>query len=385
MALQSYTLLSGIQLPGQAAGSRLRGSLRLASQRTLHWIGQATVHLYAQVALKMDVQWQAPLPEGAKIIVANHPTTLDPFLMLHITREPVNILVTGGGFMVPVLGRFLRQAGHVPVVRGDGLAALEKAQPLLDEGRTLVVFPESAPSPGVGSCHSPRIGAARLAPTAGVPIVPMGIHLQPERVRPMGAGLDGLAGSMGSVHPDRVADHGLRGTGPGREDGLGTGRGPGPGSGRAGRRRQLCPGPPGWQLGTTATGRPTQCQVGLATGAIPQAGGLAILSTRYLLTSLDVPTNLIAGSSGYSLRRFIVWDIVGRTIWLLLYGGLGYAFGSQWEMVSNVVREFGSWLAGAGVVARALYLPYRICRNRRSRIIHTPDLKVEGQRVEGGP
>jgi 1-acyl-sn-glycerol-3-phosphate acyltransferase len=154
-------------------------------------LGQATVDLYAQFALKMDVQWQAPLPAGAKIIVANHPTTLDPFLMLHIIREPVNILVTGGAFTVPVFGRLLRRAGHVPVIRGHGRVAVEEAQALLEAGRTLVVFPEGALSPDVGSCNRPRTGAARLALAAGVPVVPMGIHLQPERVRPVGMAIEG--------------------------------------------------------------------------------------------------------------------------------------------------------------------------------------------------
>ena len=47
-------------------------------------------------------------------------------------------------------------------------------------------------------------------------------------------------------------------------------------------------------------------------------GGLALYSTRVLLTSMDVPTNLIAGGSGYSFRRFLAWDIAGRVTWLLL-------------------------------------------------------------------
>ena len=36
-------------------------------------------------------------------------------------------------------------------------------------------------------------------------------------------------------------------------------------------------------------------------------GGLAIYLTRFLLTPLAIPTNLIAGSTGYSYWRFVVY------------------------------------------------------------------------------
>jgi membrane-associated protein len=55
-----------------------------------------------------------------------------------------------------------------------------------------------------------------------------------------------------------------------------------------------------------------------------QRGGLALYSTRVLLTTLDVPANLIAGGSRYAFRRFLAWDLVGRVTWLLIYGGLGW-------------------------------------------------------------
>jgi 1-acyl-sn-glycerol-3-phosphate acyltransferase len=147
--------------------------------------------LYANLALKMDIQWQAPLPEGAKIIAPNHPTTIDPFLMLHIIREPVNILVTGAAFQVPGFGRYLRRLGHVPVIRGSGRAALEAGKDLLAEGRTVVIFPEGSLSPEVGAFHRPRTGTARLALISGAPVIPVGIHLDAKQVRPVTAKIEG--------------------------------------------------------------------------------------------------------------------------------------------------------------------------------------------------
>ncbi len=64
-----------------------------------------------------------------------------------------------------------------------------------------------------------------------------------------------------------------------------------------------------------------------AQGRFQQWGGAAIFLTRFLLTPLAVPTNLIAGSSRYTYWRFLAFDAAGELAWVVLYGGLGYLFG----------------------------------------------------------
>jgi 1-acyl-sn-glycerol-3-phosphate acyltransferase len=154
-------------------------------------MGRSTVDMYAHLALKMDIECQMPLPKGPKIIAPNHPTTLDPFLMLHIVREPISILVTGAAFEISVFGPTIRRMGHIPVVQGNGRAAFEKAKAVLKDGRTLAVFPEGALSPAEGGCQQPRTGAARLALVTGAPVIPVGIHLDRDRVRPIGGEIAG--------------------------------------------------------------------------------------------------------------------------------------------------------------------------------------------------
>jgi membrane-associated protein len=83
-----------------------------------------------------------------------------------------------------------------------------------------------------------------------------------------------------------------------------------------------------------------------ARNTFDQRAGLAIYLTRFLITSLAIPTNLIAGGSGIRFRRFLTWDIAGEMTWLLLYGGVGFWFGSQWEVVSNLISNFGGLLLG---------------------------------------
>jgi membrane-associated protein len=86
-------------------------------------------------------------------------------------------------------------------------------------------------------------------------------------------------------------------------------------------------------------------------------GALAIYLTRCVLTPIAVPINLIAGSSGYSVGRFVAYDAVGELTWLLTYGILGYLFGSQWEYVSDFIGNASGLLVGlliAGVGGYAL-------------------------------
>jgi membrane protein DedA with SNARE-associated domain len=73
---------------------------------------------------------------------------------------------------------------------------------------------------------------------------------------------------------------------------------------------------------------------------------MAIFFTRFLVTALAIPTNLIAGGSGYKFSRFMFYDALGESMWIILYGGLGYLFGSQWETVGQIVSDFGWLLLG---------------------------------------
>lgn len=94
-------------------------------------------------------------------------------------------------------------------------------------------------------------------------------------------------------------------------------------------------------------------------------GGIAIYLTRFLITPLAIPTNLVAGSSGYPYRRFLAYDLAGEATWLLLFGGVGYAFGSQWEVMYQLISDFSGLILGLVALIAAAYL----WRKR-----HQPDL-----------
>lgn len=103
-----------------------------------------------------------------------------------------------------------------------------------------------------------------------------------------------------------------------------------------------------------------------AQDTLEQRGGQAIYLTRFLLTPLAIPTNLIAGGSGYPFLRFLFYDIAGEGTWLLLYGGVGYVFASQWEILSDLISDFSGLLVGILFFAGGIYLLIRRQRQRQA-------------------
>ncbi len=92
-------------------------------------------------------------------------------------------------------------------------------------------------------------------------------------------------------------------------------------------------------------------------------GGWAILLTRFWLTNLAPVVNVVAGSR-YPYKRFLFFDITGEFLWVLLYGGLGYIFGGQWEAVSQFVSDFTGLSLGLVVLGFGIYF---LVRRRRKK------------------
>lgn len=52
----------------------------------------------------------------------------------------------------------------------------------------------------------------------------------------------------------------------------------------------------------------------------------------------------------------MLYDFLGESVWILLYGGLGYAFGSQWEVVSDFISNFGGLVLGIAVLGVGIWM-----------------------------
>ena len=91
-------------------------------------------------------------------------------------------------------------------------------------------------------------------------------------------------------------------------------------------------------------------------------GGMSVFLTRFLVTGIAVPVNLIAGTGSFPFRQFLAYDIVGEVIWIFGYGGLGYLFGTQWELVSDFISNFGGFALGLVILGIGIWLGIRRLR-----------------------
>lgn len=159
--------------------------------RALYSSGRHIVSLYTKIMLKKHVVFHAPFPDGPKIIVLNHPTTSDPFIMTTLLSERASILIQGAIFKVPLFGAYLHISGHVPVNIEHGTLAFTKARALLKKGRTVIVFIEGDISPSEGGYHRPHTGAVRLALQTGAPIIPVGVGINRRHIKFLRATIGG--------------------------------------------------------------------------------------------------------------------------------------------------------------------------------------------------
>ena len=129
------------------------------------------------------------LPDGALLLVANHPNTLlDPSLVQTTAGRPIRFLAKStlfhGGFLSPLI----RRSGAIPVYRkidagvdtSRNVEMFAAVQDALAGGHALCLFPEGI-SHDSGHLERLRSGAARMAltsATAGHPvtIVPVGLN-----------------------------------------------------------------------------------------------------------------------------------------------------------------------------------------------------------------
>lgn len=85
-------------------------------------------------------------------------------------------------------------------------------------------------------------------------------------------------------------------------------------------------------------------------------GGMSVFLTRFLVTGIASPVNIMAGMGNISFRTFLLYDVTGEGIWVFGYGGLGYLFGSNWEVVSDFMSNFGGLILGILLLVVGVWL-----------------------------
>jgi 1-acyl-sn-glycerol-3-phosphate acyltransferase len=127
-------------------------------------------------------QWsgQENLPtEGGFVVVTNHYSHLDPFVMGHFLVDhgfSPRYLGKVEVFRIPVVGWIIRKADQIPVHRESGRAihAYRSAVEAVRAGKVVAIYPEGTLTrdPDLWPMRG-KTGAARVALETGCPVVPI--------------------------------------------------------------------------------------------------------------------------------------------------------------------------------------------------------------------
>ena len=109
---------------------------------------------------------------GPVILVANHDSMFDPWLLALVTPRPVRYMAKSELWRYRPVARVIESFGAFPVERGTGDAtAISVAASLLREGEVLGMFPQGTSKRRPSRPY--HRGAARLALATGAPVVPV--------------------------------------------------------------------------------------------------------------------------------------------------------------------------------------------------------------------
>jgi len=123
---------------------------------------------------------------GPFVIVANHSSLLDGFVLVSFVRAKITFMSAAYLFKMPFVGNVLRGVGAIPVQgKGSDIKLIKKAMKVLQAGGVLGIFPEGRIT-NEKDDFSAKAGAAYLAIKADVPIIPMAIK-GADKALPVGA------------------------------------------------------------------------------------------------------------------------------------------------------------------------------------------------------
>ena len=127
---------------------------------------------------KLEIVGKANIPHtDPVIVVANHISLLDGFILVAFWPRKITFLSASYLFKKPVVGVFLRAIGAISVQNeGVSLTGIKRALRILQKGGTLGIFPEGRIGQ-LDNLGSFQTGWAYLALKAGVSPLPVVINI----------------------------------------------------------------------------------------------------------------------------------------------------------------------------------------------------------------
>jgi membrane-associated protein len=96
-------------------------------------------------------------------------------------------------------------------------------------------------------------------------------------------------------------------------------------------------------------------------------GAAGIFFSRWLITPLSPWLNIVSGITSYPYIRFLIVDIPGEIIWVVLYVLVGEIFSDRVQAVTMMLGNLSWALLGAVAAALFGWRLFRSLRNRRKQ------------------
>lgn len=147
--------------------------------RAQRWVGRMTYSFFVLIDVMGCAELKCSdlerLRRPGQFIVANHPTLIDAIAFMALMHQ-IDVVVKAGHGKNFVLGGVIRGAGYIP--NASGPALVNESVSLLEQGRSVVIFPEGTRSEPHGLNLFGR-GAAHVAIRSGLDPLPVTIRCEP--------------------------------------------------------------------------------------------------------------------------------------------------------------------------------------------------------------
>jgi 1-acyl-sn-glycerol-3-phosphate acyltransferase len=136
--------------------------------------GRTTSSLSPVWSFSVDGEAPRDVLSRGYVVVANHESTADPFLLSFLPWD-MRWIAKEEIFRLPLIGWLMRCSGDISLKRGDRgsvVPMMDECRSTLRAGCPVMIFPEGTRSPD-GNLLPFKDGAFQLAIEAGVPILPV--------------------------------------------------------------------------------------------------------------------------------------------------------------------------------------------------------------------
>jgi membrane protein DedA with SNARE-associated domain len=103
-----------------------------------------------------------------------------------------------------------------------------------------------------------------------------------------------------------------------------------------------------------------------ATGFFERHGGWIIIVARFI-EGLRQANGIIAGMSGIHWARFLVFNVIGATLWVAVWTSVGYLSGSHINTIYETATRYSTYVAIALGALLLAYVARHVVRARRAR------------------